>query len=70
MRNEMNPEYRMVQEVSGKPTCKTHIVQNLVDCYNDPMWEMEAVDTDKIQLTCRICKCERVYQLMPEKTLL
>jgi|GEM_PF-5743200 len=70
METENHPEYKLIREEVTPTACEKHKVQKLVDCYNDPNWEAEPVDINKIQFTCRTCNTKRVYMLKPEKTLL
>jgi hypothetical protein len=63
-------DYKLIQSCPSSKPCSHHPEQHLVDLYNDPNWQMEVVDIDKIQFKCIVCKSERVYKLLPEKTLL
>lgn len=67
---ESHPQYILIDsEISGKP-CSHHVAQKLVDCFNDPNWQMEPVAVDKLMFTCILCNSTRVYRLKSEKTLL
>lgn len=66
----MPQEYKLIDAGTGDHTCTAHQVQKLVDLYNDPNWEVDAVATDQMKFTCKVCQSWRVYKILPERTLL
>jgi thymidine kinase len=69
-RDQPLPGYKLIQNAESAICCSNHSNEFLKDLYNSSVWKMEVVDVDKIQFICQKCFSERVYQLLPEKTLL
>lgn len=69
--------YKLIQAKTLETDCKEHEREMLLDLYNQAngeipkgKWKMEVVGVDMIKFTCKVCGSERVYKLLPEKTLL
>jgi hypothetical protein len=67
---QQEPKYKLIQSQEADKPCQEHTKQHLKDLYNDSRWTFDFVDMDKLKFVCTICKSERVYQLLPEKTML
>ena len=67
-RTENNEQIQMKlslkSENNKENSCEYHIGQNVSKMIDDINWVRSKVDFNNIKFTCRVCKYEKVYQIM------
>lgn len=66
---DKDPEYKLLGTKKSPNPCHDH-PGGLNTIMYDDNWEKGFVDLDRIELRCKKCGEQRVYQILPEKTIL